>query len=496
MSCLLVKSIYNLSKLIVNYQEEMSMRNRSGRNINILSRNLTPTKTFNLLSLGQRGVGKTVFMIGSYAELQANHLTTHLQKLWFDCQTDQVQENIERILNYVVQTNQYPPPTMKIMNFNFSLKRQNLWGKQTLCHFQWNDIPGEICDIHNLEFRNLVFNSHGCCVFIDAYALRHSDAYVQILDDIFEQVMALTSLIYLNGLKYPLALILTKSDLLENNSATQQIITNKLQPLTTHLNAVQANYQIFQSFIPLIHRNDGVVLQSKGAAVALLWLVWELNKVHNPGLDNQLLNLVNRILPSNYQLQQQELPNGTMQNVFTYPAQLPEKSPTGSSLFINNLFKNRSLPLYIIIGSIAALSILLFGYQRFFQVESNPANNIANIEALQQSGQFKQAIEMLEQMIQREPQRVDLRLRLAQLFEITGKVTEAETVYDQILSMQNNNLKALVGKAVLRHVQGDTKSATALFAQAEKVAPETLKSQVRAMANSTLRSSNQQPQDK
>ena len=147
------------------------------KKLNIFPNNLSQTKTFNLLSIGQRGVGKTVFLVGSYAELQAKHLTSHPQKLWFDCQNNQVQENLEKILDYIVQNNQYPPPTMKIVNFSFNLKRQSLWGEQTLCNFTWNDIPGEICDIHNLEFRNMVFNSHGCCVFIDAYALKHKPTY-------------------------------------------------------------------------------------------------------------------------------------------------------------------------------------------------------------------------------------------------------------------------------------------------------------------------------
>ena len=462
------------------------------KKINIFPGNLTQTKPFNLLSIGQRGVGKTVFLVGSYAELQANHLTAHPQKLWFDCQNNQVQENIEKILNYIVQTNQYPPPTMKIVNFSFSLKRQRLWGEQTLCNFTWNDIPGEICDIHNLEFRNMVFNSHGCCVFIDAYALRHSDAYLQVLDDIFEQVMALTSLVYLNGLEYPLALILTKSDLLESTSQNQQIITKKLQPLTTHLNAVKANYQIFQSFIPLIRSKDTPSLEAKGAAVALLWLVWELNKVHNPGLEHQLLNLLNRILPGKYQ-SQQELPDGAIQNLFH--ANNPEQVKSSTGLAPTNNFLKRSSLLYIALGSVTMLLILIVGYQQFFSNQPNQDNTIANIESLQQSGQFEQAIQQLEQLIQREPQRVDLRLKLAQLYEIMGKVTDAENVYDQILAKQSDNLKALVGKAVLRQVQGDTKSASSLFERAEKVAPNALKSQVRAVANSTMRSPTQKPKD-
>ncbi len=53
----------------------MTTRNRKKKINNILNRNLTQTKTFNLLSIGQRGVGRTVFMIGNYEELQSNHLT-------------------------------------------------------------------------------------------------------------------------------------------------------------------------------------------------------------------------------------------------------------------------------------------------------------------------------------------------------------------------------------------------------------------------------------
>ena len=69
------------------------------KKLNIFPNTLSQTKTFNLLSIGQRGVGKTVFLVGSYAELQANHLTSHPQKLWFDCQTNQVQENLEKIMS-------------------------------------------------------------------------------------------------------------------------------------------------------------------------------------------------------------------------------------------------------------------------------------------------------------------------------------------------------------------------------------------------------------
>jgi tetratricopeptide (TPR) repeat protein len=449
------------------------------------------TKTFNILSIGQRGVGKTVFLMGTYAELQAHHLTQHPQKLWFDCQNEQVEENIEKIFHYVVQTNQYPPPTMKIMNFSFSLKQQGWLGEQTLCHFRWNDIPGEICDVHNLDFRNMVLSSHGCCVFIDAYALRHSDNYLQVLDNIFEQVMALTSLVYLNGLKYPLALILTKSDLIEPSSLSQQIINNKLQPLTSHLDAVKSDYQIFHSSIPLTQKNGTATLEAKGAAVSLLWLVWQLNKIHNPGLDNQMLSLLNRILPSSNKLSRQEPPNGTMEPLFNSTAKVGVKKASAASLL-----PNLKYGLFLAIGSMGLILILLLGYQRFFPAGSNDINTINKINTLQKSGQLNGAAVLLEQLIQRQPQRIDLRLQLAQLYELQGNITKAETAYDQTLAKQKDNLKALVGKAGLRQLQNDPKNADALFEQAEKVAPDALKSQVRAVAKNSFNEPAKQPNSK
>jgi tetratricopeptide (TPR) repeat protein len=81
-----------------------------------------------------------------------------------------------------------------------------------------------------------------------------------------------------------------------------------------------------------------------------------------------------------------------------------------------------------------------------------------------------------------------LRLQLAQLYEFTGQVNKAEIAYDQVLTQQKNNLKALIGKAVLRHAQGDTKAALTLFAEAEKIAPTEVKAQVRAVAQKTFQS--------
>ena len=254
----------------------------------------TATETFNLLSIGQRGVGKTVFLAGSYAELHADGLKKPSQ-LWFDCQDSQVQASIDRLLNYIVQTGKYPPATMKITNFNFSLKRHKLWGTQTLCHFRWLDIPGEICNIHNRDFRSMVANSHGCCVFIDAHALVYNNDYLHILEDVIKQVMVIASLIYLNDSKYPFAVILTKCDQLKPDLLSQQL-DKILQPLTTRLDAVKANYKTFYSLIPIVRIEGSSNLRATGAAAPFLWLSWELsNPANSSGLMNNLLELVIRL---------------------------------------------------------------------------------------------------------------------------------------------------------------------------------------------------------
>jgi hypothetical protein len=263
------------------------------------SMNTEPTTpTFNLLSIGQRGVGKTVFLAGSYIELHGDRRSDSEQQLWFDCQDDRVQDNVDNILSYISQAEKYPPPTMKITDFNFSLKRRQLWHTQTLSHFQWSDIPGEICTVHNRSFRSLVSNSHGCCVFIDAHALVHKQHYLPALEEIVKQVMAIASVAHLHDVHYPFAIILTKCDML--SSSHLQGLQSLLQPLTVRLDAVKAKYQTFCSCIP-IDTSFAATLKPTGAAAPLLWLVWELSQSFHPSWQQNLHDLIIRLWSNNFQ---------------------------------------------------------------------------------------------------------------------------------------------------------------------------------------------------
>lgn len=238
-------------------------------------------KTFSLLSIGQRGVGKTVFLAGSYSELQGAYLPDHPKSSWFECQDREVQTNLEKIVNHVQQTGLYPPATIKITDFNFGLRHQSLWGVKTRCNFRWWDIPGESCNIRNPEFQDLVLTSHGCCVFISAQALVQDCDYTQSLEDIFNQVVAIASLVQQQRLNYAFAIVLTKCDLLEPGTVTQLQIEQSLQPLIMRLDAIKATYKRFYSAIPIVSMQGVSTLNARGAADPLLWLLSELNKHHH-----------------------------------------------------------------------------------------------------------------------------------------------------------------------------------------------------------------------
>jgi len=325
----------------------------------------TDAKRFNLLSIGQRGVGKTVFLAGSYAELQTGtqgnacgrsddsraqaQTITSPRTLRFDCQDAQERKSLDRILNYVAQTGQYPPPTMKATNFNFSLKRHSFLSEQTLCSFRWWEIPGEICRMSNQEFYNIVSSSHGCCVFIDASELVRNKAYLQGIEDIVETVMGLASLVYLNNFKYAFALVLTKCDRIESDlfnkqqielaqgsrwSYLQRTLEEQLQPLTSYLDGMKINYQLFYSYIPIIRIKGTATLSAAGAANALLWLVSELGKAHKSSWLNTLLDSVTYLRPTDVQLRQelQALENGSLETLFK-----PWNSHSSKALAIKKL---------------------------------------------------------------------------------------------------------------------------------------------------------------
>jgi tetratricopeptide (TPR) repeat protein len=440
---------------------------------------INATHTLNLLSIGQRGVGKTVFLTGSYVELHSGFTAERPQELWFDSHNSQEQEKIEKVLNYITQTGQYPPPTMKIANFNFSLKRHGWWKTKTICDFSWWDLPGESCDFNNSKYQQLVLSSHGCCAFINAEALVNNPTYLPQLTQTIDQVTAIASLVQQNEIKYAIALVFTKCDLLAPEPSSMLQIEEKMQPLLTRLDAAKANYQKFYSAIPLVTFAGVTQLKPTGAATPILWLVSELKKLHPTQLKQNLGS----------GLQQQLL--SPVRQTFIFKQLLGSKglTPILSGLGILAVLGIVAAtfwgvrPLGIVPKASSDTESKIQAYEQLLRTDPDNFDALVELANLRiQQGQPNLAIPLMEKLIRQEPERLELQLNLAQLYKLTGQVPKAESVYDRILSVEKDNVAALVNKALLRVEQGDKQTADRLFAQAEKAAPANLKAKIRDIA--------------
>jgi hypothetical protein len=250
---------------------------------------MSAPKTFNLLALGHRGAGKTVFLAGSYAASRPSRRLSESWRLWFDCQDISAQQNLETLLSGVARTGQYPPPTLKVTSFRFQLQRRSLWGAETLCQFRWNDIPGEICSFANPLFQAILLRSQGGCLFIDAQSLaKHGSTYLETLESLIRQIEVISAHVNHQGIRFPFALILTKcdglpsvfgQDSLSNRHSCSQL-QEHLQPLLDRLNRAQAHYQIFYSSIPIRATTRMASLDSTQAAMPFLWLTSELRTLY------------------------------------------------------------------------------------------------------------------------------------------------------------------------------------------------------------------------
>lgn len=242
-------------------------------------------QTFKILTIGKRNAGKTVFLAGCYTELKFNDSLENSSYL-LEGKDSRSQKSMEEILKYISQKRKYPPPTLKITDFYFSLKRRTLWHVHQDCNFRWIDLPGEYCNnnVYRDIFSRLVLASHGCCVFIDADALINDDRYK--IDPIERQVGAIASLARQNNLSYPIAIVLTKCDLFQLGPISQLKIEENIQILLSGLNGVRATYKKFYSAIPLAPEEG--ILKPKNASNPIVWLAAEL--VKNNTLQSSLEN--------------------------------------------------------------------------------------------------------------------------------------------------------------------------------------------------------------
>jgi tetratricopeptide (TPR) repeat protein len=440
------------------------------------------SKTFTLISLGSRGVGKTVFLAYNCAEvLRSNHKERDSGALWFECVDPEFQEKIEKLVGYVVRTGQYPPPTFKIEDFVFSLKKKSLSGDKTLCNFRWLDLPGEWCNIKNLEFQSILLQSHGCCVFIDIHALLNEKLYLETVEAILNQVEAIASLVNHNNLKYPFALILTKCDLVDLSPIGLVQVEAKLIPILKRFEAIKVHYRRFYSPTPTTDQPQSDVLQLKDSKAPLLWLMTELQRLHGSEVQFNLGDSLNRVISSSINSPETALDSNN-------PSAAQAKSSSNWKKF-----KSQKTILIIllacgILSGILALSLKsnIFNsktavltpkqkiqkYESVLQIDSSNREAIAQIvDAYLDLGEPDQAIVRLEKILQTSPDNVNVLLELAGLYALKGQDDAEENAYDQILKQEKNNVFALIGKAGIRKKKGDLKTAKILLDKAGKTPP-------------------------
>lgn len=420
---------------------------------------------FNLLSIGQRGVGKTVFLAGSYAQ----QLNQSNSSLWLECLDHRDRENLEGILGYVAQKGQYPPATLKITDFNFSLKQKTWQGVKNLCYFHWWDLPGEVCDFSHPDFQKLVLSSHGCCIFINGADLIQDPNYAKELESIVKQVISIASLVGHSGEEYPFALIFTQCDRLVANPIGQLQIEEYLPLLISSLERAGAKFRRFYTAIPIVSKQDNFCFQPSGAVEPLLWIASELS--HQPivqNLETTLQKNTNKVQPVSPQTNRPTrlLTKAILSLVglagvaalaitFLTPTQLPSFSDTKIQEYLNTL-----------------------------QSQPNDLKTLADLSTRYiELGKIEQAIIVMEKIVRQKPQDLEWQLLLARLYKMDEKPDKAEQIYDRILAQNPNNLDALIDKATLRQEQGDIETARQLLQQAEKVAPSNLKAKIRSMAN-------------
>ncbi len=437
-----------------------------------------PLPTFNLLSIGHRGVGKTVFLAGSYSELRSGSQVA-TKDVWFEGTDKQAQETIEKLLGYMKHTGQYPPATMKITDFSFTAKSKGRRQDKEICQFRWSDIPGEICRLDNPDFEAMLLNSHGCCVFIDAGALVQDANYLAQLEETIKQVEVISSLAAQSGLKYIFAIILTKCDLLDAGPAKLIKIEQKLRTLTARLEAAHTVYRRFYSSISIIPAGGTSLVKAEGASVPILWLVSELSKAYQSQAPQNLGSSFEQTLSNT-----QPAASPSYSNL-----QRPESSGRSSSI----------LPkVFAALGAVGAVAALMFGLSKLLPkqaaatpcqtattsedaakfeqaLQKNPqdAEALKNLAELhQQKEQYEPAVCYLNLLIALQPDNTNLYFQKANLYAVTGQKDQEEATYDEILTKQGDNVMALTNKAILRSTQGDLETARTLFTKAEAAVPD------------------------
>jgi hypothetical protein len=233
--------------------------------------------TFTFQLIGQRGVGKTVFLATMSSQYDA--LTEYGL-----CSADvQTENQIQQILTFMRNNGSYPPATNRSIPFTFDLySKGSSANRKPLCTFRWEDIPGEICQLWDEGFNRSTADSSGCLIFVDANALMTKPDYTENLDQLNDLLLPLVNIVALNGIAYPVAIVLTKCDMVGTlTTQLTEILQERLQPIIRGLKRFNIAHKVFYSSLSLSRPgNAGPYTLTVGNTESpLLWLIEEIQRV-------------------------------------------------------------------------------------------------------------------------------------------------------------------------------------------------------------------------
>jgi hypothetical protein len=100
-------------------------------------------------------------------------------------------------------------------------------------------------------------------------------------------------MIHSNNLQHPIAIVLTKCDLVRSQAKDWQILEKNLQPLKNYLKNLKINYKFFYSSIPIVSTDGMSNLITTDSAAPILWLVSKLRGSDNLSFNDGVINPVN-----------------------------------------------------------------------------------------------------------------------------------------------------------------------------------------------------------
>lgn len=229
---------------------------------------------YTVLSVGQRGAGKTVFLAASYLEYRQHR--QERRWLWLECASPKARQTIDDLLLYVARAGEYPPATLKATAFEFLLQQRQPRGTRTVAQIRWWDAPGEICRPQRREFLDLLRQAQGCCLFLEAPLLVRLADNPRSLAKLLEPLENVGEGLGAENLALPVALILTQCDRLPPQAFVWQRLQRAVSPLRRQLTEARFPHRIFYSEAPIVEQDGIPRLCLNRAGAPLYWLMEQM----------------------------------------------------------------------------------------------------------------------------------------------------------------------------------------------------------------------------